>query len=179
VVNDVLLEFCSIIPAKLPTTLHIGARCENWVPTSSPSPFSSPSVFHMPFPFRLLCDLLERLERNARRSSSIGKIQERDTILVWFNKHNAIIPRRGPEAVTFLSYLFPERRPDRIFGLQERQVEGIIQRAQCLGSSRMKELQRWKTSGGLDFASSVERVMSTTDCESRAGPEVRLQRFPG
>ncbi|KAH7109337.1 hypothetical protein EDB81DRAFT_769177 [Dactylonectria macrodidyma] len=133
----------------------------------------------MPFPFRLLCDLLGRLERNARRSSSIDRIQERDTltILAWFNEHNAIIPRRGPEAVAFLSCLFPERRPDRVFGLQERQLEGIIQRAQCLGSSRMKDLQRWKTSGGLDFASSVERVMATTDCESRAGREVTLEEL--
>ncbi|KAH6871139.1 hypothetical protein B0T10DRAFT_533639 [Thelonectria olida] len=133
----------------------------------------------MPFPFRLLCDLLERLERNARRSSSIDRIQELDqlTILAWFKKHNAIIPRRGPEAVAFLSCLFPERRPDRIFGLQERQLEGVIQRAQCLGSSRMKDLQRWKTSGGLDFASSVERVMAITDCESSADPEVTLEEI--
>ncbi|KAH6883508.1 hypothetical protein B0T10DRAFT_580496 [Thelonectria olida] len=133
----------------------------------------------MPFPFRLLCDLLERLERNAKRSSSIDRIQELDqlTILAWFKKHNAIIPRRGSEAVAFLSCLFPERRSDRIFGLQQRQLEGVIQRAQCLGSSRMKDLQIWKTSGGLDFASSVERVMATTDCESRAGPEVTLEEI--
>ncbi|KAH7124504.1 hypothetical protein EDB81DRAFT_765325 [Dactylonectria macrodidyma] len=71
----------------------------------------------MPFPFRLLCDLLERLERNARRSSSTDRIQERDTltILAWFNEHDTIIPRRGPETVAFLSCLFPERRPDRVF----------------------------------------------------------------
>ncbi|KAH7124509.1 hypothetical protein EDB81DRAFT_911299 [Dactylonectria macrodidyma] len=128
----------------------------------------------MPFPFRLLCDLLEILGRNSGGSSSIDKIQDRDTlaILAWFSNHNAIIPRRGPEAVAFLSCLFPERRPDRVFSLQERHLEGIIQRAQCLGSSRMKDLQRWKTSGGLDFASSVERVMAITDCESRAGREI-------
>ncbi|KAH7114600.1 hypothetical protein EDB81DRAFT_822200, partial [Dactylonectria macrodidyma] len=41
----------------------------------------------------------------------------------------------------------------------------------------MKDLQRWKTSGGLDFASSVERVMATTDCESRAGREVTLEEL--
>ncbi|KAH6881050.1 hypothetical protein B0T10DRAFT_580829 [Thelonectria olida] len=64
-----------------------------------------------------------------------------------------------------------------MFGLQQRQLEGVIQRAQCLGLSRMKDLQRWKTSGGLDFASSVERVMATTDCESRAGPEVTLEEI--
>jgi DNA ligase-4 len=41
----------------------------------------------------------------------------------------------------------------------------------------MNDLQRWKSSGGLDFASSVERVMATTDCGSRAGPEVTLEEI--
>ncbi|KAH7110966.1 hypothetical protein EDB81DRAFT_831394, partial [Dactylonectria macrodidyma] len=41
----------------------------------------------------------------------------------------------------------------------------------------MKDLQRWKTSGGLDFASSVERVMAITDCESRASREVTLEEL--
>jgi DNA ligase-4 len=50
-----------------------------------------------------------------------------------------------------LPCLFPERRPDRVFGLQERRLEGLIQRAQGIGSSRMKDLQIRKTSGGLDF----------------------------
>ncbi|KAH7124529.1 hypothetical protein EDB81DRAFT_911349 [Dactylonectria macrodidyma] len=58
----------------------------------------------MPFPFRLLCDLLQRLEWNSRRSSSIDKIQEH-------------------------------------------------------------------------FASSVERVMAITDCESGAGREVTLEEL--
>ncbi|KAH7115533.1 hypothetical protein EDB81DRAFT_819669, partial [Dactylonectria macrodidyma] len=41
----------------------------------------------------------------------------------------------------------------------------------------MKDLQRWKTSGVLDFASSVERVMAITDCESRTGREVTLEEL--
>ncbi|KAH7127262.1 hypothetical protein EDB81DRAFT_907415 [Dactylonectria macrodidyma] len=61
--------------------------------------------------------------------------------------------------------------------LQERQLEGIIQRAQCLGSYRMRDLQRWKTSGCLDFASSVEHVMAITDNESRAGREITLEEL--
>jgi DNA ligase-4 len=133
----------------------------------------------MPFPFSLLCNLLEGLESNALSSSSIDRIQERDThaIITWFNKHNAIIPRRGLEAIALLSCLFPERRPDRVFGLQERWLEGIIQRAQGIGSSRMKDLQVWKTSGGLDFITSVERVIATADSEPRAGLELTLEEL--
>ncbi|KFA77702.1 hypothetical protein S40288_10262 [Stachybotrys chartarum IBT 40288] len=133
----------------------------------------------MPFPFRILCDLLERLKRHSRRSSGVDRIQETDqlTILTWFEKYNATISRQGPEAAAFLSCLFPERRPDRIFGLQERQLEKIIQRAQCLGSSRMTDIRRLITNNGVDFASSVERVMATTDCEPRVGPEAILEEI--
>ncbi|KAH7308931.1 hypothetical protein B0I35DRAFT_359966 [Stachybotrys elegans] len=133
----------------------------------------------MPFPFSVLCNLLDGLERNAMSSSSIDRIQERDThvISTWFDKHDAIISRQGPEAVAFLSCVFPERRPDRVFGLQQRWLEGIIQRAQGIGSSRMKNLQILKTSGGLDFASCVEHVMAKTDGEPRAGPEVTLEEL--
>src|SRR5258708_22750848 len=115
----------------------------------------------MPFPFSSLCDLLNKLNKNCTKSSSTGKIQDLDarTVVAWFNKHNGIIPRRGPEAVAFLSCLFPERRPDRVFSLQVRRLETIIQRAQCLGSTRLKDLQNWRASDGMDFPSWFERVM--------------------
>ena len=133
----------------------------------------------MPFPFRWLCELLDQLESNSSKSPSIDKTRELDahTVLSWFNKHNEAIPRQGPEAVAFLSCLFPERRPDRVFGLPTRQLEGIIQRAQCLGASRMKDLQRWKTDNGSDFASCVERVMVVTDCEPRSSPAMTLDEL--
>jgi hypothetical protein len=38
----------------------------------------------------------------------------------------------------------------------------------------MKDLQSWRNSDGIDFASCVERVMVATDCESRHGPNVIL-----
>uniref|UniRef100_A0A8H7NHL9 ATP-dependent DNA ligase family profile domain-containing protein n=1 Tax=Bionectria ochroleuca TaxID=29856 RepID=A0A8H7NHL9_BIOOC len=132
----------------------------------------------MPFPFTLLCDLLNRLERNYK-PSSIDKTQEvhARAVVSWFHKHNEAIPRRGTEAIAFLSCLFPERRPDRVFNLPTRQIEKIIERAQCLGSSRMSELQRWKANDGPDFASCVECVMVITDCEPRLGPNVTLSEI--
>jgi DNA ligase N terminus len=131
----------------------------------------------MPFPSSSLCDLLNKLEKNRSKSSRTDKIQDLDerTAVAWFIKHNESIPRRGPEAVAFLSCLFPERRPDRVFSLQVRRLETIIQRAQRLGSSRMGDLQHWRTSEGVDFASCVERVMAATDPESRPGPNITLE----
>src|SRR5438270_13290303 len=75
---------------------------------------------NMPFLFSSLCDLLNKLDKNRTKPSSTDKIQDRNarTVVAWFSKHNGIIPRRGPEAIAFLSYLFPERRPDRVFSLQ-------------------------------------------------------------
>ncbi|KFA54356.1 hypothetical protein S40293_10070 [Stachybotrys chartarum IBT 40293] len=132
----------------------------------------------MSFPFTLLCDLLNRLE-TIPKSSSVDRIQEIQarTVVSWFYKHDEAIPRRGSEAIAFLSCLFPERRPDRVFGLSAMQLEKIIEQAQCLGSSRMKDLQRWKANDGADFASCVERVMKITDCEPRLGPNVTLDEI--
>ncbi|KAH8800802.1 hypothetical protein F5884DRAFT_626186, partial [Xylogone sp. PMI_703] len=133
----------------------------------------------MPFPFSSLCELLNKLDENRTKSLSASKISDLDskTVVAWFSKHKGIIPRQGSEAVAFLSCLFPERRPDRVFGLRVGQLERIIQRAQCLGSSRMMDLKRWKTGDSLDFASCVEQVISITDCESRHSPDVTLEEL--
>lgn len=41
----------------------------------------------------------------------------------------------------------------------------------------MKDLRRWKTEDGPDFASCVERVMAPTDCESRSGSDMTLDEL--
>jgi DNA ligase 4 len=140
--------------------------------------FSHKFTVNMPFPFRLLCDLLNELDQN-RANKSMKAIQRLNTrtVVAWFSKHDRIIPRKGPEAVAFLSCLFPERRPDRVFNLQEKRLEMIIQQAQCLGATRLKDLQNWRTIDGSDLASCVERVMAATDSEPRLGPSVALEEL--
>jgi DNA ligase 4 len=119
----------------------------------------------MPLKYSLLCHLLNELERNREKSRYKSNITKSDTQIVrtWFDQHSSIIPRKGREAVALLSCLFPHRRPDRLFELQERRLESIIGRALCLGMTRLRELQKWRDRDGADFASSVERVMFTTD----------------
>jgi DNA ligase-4 len=83
----------------------------------------------MCFKSGLLCHLLNELERNREKNGlGASKIVDLGTRAVhsWFNDHDHIIPRQGPEAVAFLSCPFPERRTDRVFELQERRLEPII-----------------------------------------------------
>jgi len=46
-------------------------------------------------------------------------------------------------------------------------------------ATRLKDLQNWRTSDGVDFASCVERVMAATDSEQRPGPDVTLLEIDG
>ena len=134
----------------------------------------------MPFLFSLLCDLLNELDQDRmKKESKTINVQSHHThtTVAWFNKHRRIIPREGPEAVAFLSCLFPERRADRVFNLQEKRLESIIKQAQGLGVTRLKQLQNWRTRDGADFASCVERVMSATDSEPRPGSSVTLEEL--
>jgi DNA ligase-4 len=82
----------------------------------------------MRLPFSALCDLLNKLDQTRTKSMNTGKFEALDarTVVAWFNKHDRLIPRQGLKAVTFLSYLFPERRPDRVFNLRKRRLESMV-----------------------------------------------------
>ncbi len=133
----------------------------------------------MSFPFGWVCELLNKLDQNHTKFLNTDKVLDRDarTVIAWFNKHDGSIPRQGSPAVAFLSCLFPERRPDRVYNIREKRLEAIVQQAQCLGSSRLKDLQNWRTNDGMNFASCVERVMSATDSEPRHGPSATVEEL--
>jgi DNA ligase 4 len=98
------------------------------------------------------------------------------TVVAGFNKHDRIFPRKGPEAVAFLSCLFPEHRLDRVFNLKEKRLERLSNRLSALGDSS-KGLQNWRTIDGSDLASCVDRVIATMDSELRPGPSVALEEL--
>jgi DNA ligase-4 len=83
----------------------------------------------MPFKFQIFCDLLDNLNRaQTKVSSTTSVIADANIriINIWFNKYDSIIPRYGSEAVTFLSYIFLERRADRVYNLREAKLEAIV-----------------------------------------------------
>jgi DNA ligase 4 len=134
----------------------------------------------MAFLFYLLYDLLNKLDYNCiYKSTTTVQIQYLNiqTVIAWFNKYNLIILRKRPGAVAFLLCLFPERRPDRIFNLQEKKLESIIQQVQYLGAGCLKALQSWRTSNSTDFVLYIEQVMSATDSEPIPCPSITVEEL--
>lgn len=130
----------------------------------------------MPFKFRHLCDLLQLLDDNRIKKKVTGQqARNLDTpiILSWFNEHERHIPRHGTGAVAFLSCLFPERRADRVYNVQEKRLEKIVGRSLGLGTTRLIHLSSWRTANGADFAQTVQNVMSEAEFD-RPRPEHEL-----
>jgi hypothetical protein len=80
--------------------------------------FATYNLINMPFLFSMLCELLDRLDKNRIKSPRTGKAKDLDRRTV----HNGIIPQRGLEAVASLSCLFPERRPDQSRGVSLKEL---------------------------------------------------------
>ncbi|PGH07057.1 hypothetical protein AJ80_08070 [Polytolypa hystricis UAMH7299] len=116
----------------------------------------------MGFKFSHVCDLLSRLEDNrCLKAASFARSQNPDfpTVKGWFNQHQKRIHGGETDRLALLSCLFPEKRPDRVFGLREPSLVKIVARCLLLGASRRRELDQWKASGGVDLGQCVENVM--------------------
>ncbi|KFA71394.1 hypothetical protein S40288_09426 [Stachybotrys chartarum IBT 40288] len=112
----------------------------------------------MPFPFSLICELLE-----ASHAQSLRRKESTQTVTDWFARHRSSIDAHDTNFVALLSTLLPEKRTDRVYCIQVASLEKIIGRALMLGSSRMAELATYKKSGlGLDLADSVEQILLST-----------------
>ncbi|KAI0122836.1 ATP dependent DNA ligase domain-containing protein [Xylariales sp. AK1849] len=122
----------------------------------------------MPFPFRYICDLLQRLDDEAR-SSKKQRTPSKSTIENWFRDHRLRLDAPTIDARAILSTLLPERRTDRVYNLQVNRLESIIGPALTLGHSRVKELRRYKTPGlGVDLGDCVERLLTATPNPKRS-----------
>lgn len=135
----------------------------------------------MGFKFRFLCELLQDLESNkVNRVIPISRRQNPDRKLIkeWFDRHNAQIPRTGDGAIAFLSCLFPQKRVDRVYAIQELRLSLVLGRCLGLGTTRLSQLNQWKERGGVDLASCVENVMRDAENPAVAATqEVTLEEI--
>ncbi|KAL9112304.1 MAG: hypothetical protein Q9227_003422 [Pyrenula ochraceoflavens] len=135
----------------------------------------------MSFKFRWICDLLQEVEENrvnkiASRSRAYDP--DRKVIEQWFRRHDTRIPRKGPDAVAFLSSLFPQKRVDRVYEMQEANVSTTFGRCLQLSTTRKEQLNRWRTMGVRDVASCIELVMHETEFpDPPPGFEVTLEEI--
>ncbi|KAH7032969.1 uncharacterized protein B0I36DRAFT_373476 [Microdochium trichocladiopsis] len=116
----------------------------------------------MPFPFRLIGDLLESLD-NVRHGPAQNGAPYHVVVADWFRLHRQRLHAPETDACAVLSTLLPERRTDRVFFIQTTKLEGIIGQALTLGASRVKELRRHREPGlGIDLADCVEKLLFVT-----------------
>ncbi|CAK7268586.1 hypothetical protein SEPCBS119000_003136 [Sporothrix epigloea] len=140
----------------------------------------------MPFSFDHVCNLFQQIEDlpPARRNQP-GVVKQ--LIYAWFAAHRTAVEEMvngtdtdtesattsppaaaASSAVALLSTLLPDRRTDRVYGLQARSLQRTLVRALGLGHSRISELSRWMqpcrdgTDGPVDLADCVEAILHRT-----------------
>lgn len=118
----------------------------------------------MSFPFCFIGDLLQSLDDALRRPER-QRIPSHILVAQWFQKHRQRLDATDSNACAILSTLLPDRRTDRVFFIQSTKLEGIIGQAFTLGSSRVKELRRYREPGlGIDLADCVQLLLTATVC---------------
>ncbi|KKZ61208.1 DNA ligase (ATP) [[Emmonsia] crescens] len=116
----------------------------------------------MGFKFSYVCDLFTSLETNLipkAATASRNRNPDVATIVNWFSQHGKQIHGRETDRLALLSCLFPERRPERVYGLKEPSLVKVIGRCLLLGVSRRQSLDSYKICGNGDLGQCVERVM--------------------
>lgn len=120
----------------------------------------------MGFKFAWLCELLEEIHQNKPQQRAAYSKQENPSHRIvnrWFDQYHDKICRNGPSAIALLSCLFPERRPDRTYNLQQKRLTQIFGRLLGLGTTRLKILESWQQKGGQDFPTCLEKLMAETE----------------
>jgi DNA ligase 4 len=134
----------------------------------------------MGFKFPYLCDLLSELEANRilkASTSARSKDVDARTVINWFNNHEKRIYDESTDLLALLSCLFPEKRTDRVYWLQDTSLARVIARCLLLGTSRREELDRWRVSGGEDLGQCVENVMCQAENHIPPGQEVETEEI--
>ncbi|KAJ5980939.1 hypothetical protein N7481_008237 [Penicillium waksmanii] len=129
----------------------------------------------MGFNFTFLCNLLSDLEDDRIAKAASGA--DFRTIRRWFASYDQHINDDGTDRLALLSCMFPEKRIDRVFWLQETSLARVIGRCLGLGSSRLSELGQWRKPGGPDLGGCVEIVMRQTENYIPPGREVTTEEI--
>lgn len=118
----------------------------------------------MPIYFEDVCDLLESLETLETRQPPLLFADKSDrlqcTTEAWFRKRRPAIDRLDKgHATALLSTLLPERRTDRVYGLQTTSLARLLCRGLNLGDADIKTLQAYKQPGRGDLGHCLGRTI--------------------
>ena len=121
----------------------------------------------MPLRFSDACLLLSRLEDIELRDPPFINPKEKSAQIkavteYWFKSHRRAINELDVDsAVALISTFLPERRIDRVYGIQAKRLCRILSRCLNLSAARAKDLQAYEQPGFGDLATCVERVLKS------------------
>lgn len=121
----------------------------------------------MPLRFSDACLLLSRLEDIELRDPPFLDPKEKSTQIkavteLWFKSYRHKINSLDVKSsVALLSIFLPERRTDRVYGIQSTRLCRIFGRCLNLSAARTKDLRAYEQPGCGDFATCVERVLKS------------------
>ena len=150
-------------PERTPTQLHGGTRNGN-IPTASGASSSNSNAGQE-----------HGTGADSRIPVSISSLEVADSDAENDDSRNDIDVDKCPSSAGRLGS--PPPHGHSVPELRERRLESIIGRALCLGTTRLKELQKWRDQDGVDFASSVEHVMSATDSTLQPDSSVTVDQI--
>ncbi|KAF2096125.1 hypothetical protein NA57DRAFT_78898 [Rhizodiscina lignyota] len=123
----------------------------------------------MPLKFSDVCDLLRDLEKQTLRISPPSRNDLRKTkrslVESWFKRHRTTIDAPSANGVALLSTLFPEKRVDRTYALQEARLSRVMGRCLYLTAQNLKQLQEYREPGQGGLAECLERLLRPYDAE--------------
>ncbi|KAL4911929.1 hypothetical protein BDW62DRAFT_37098 [Aspergillus aurantiobrunneus] len=134
----------------------------------------------MGFKFTFLCDLFSSLEDNRiLKAATAARNRNPDVRVVthWFSRHDKRLRDPDTDQLALLSCMFPEKRTDRVYWLQDTSLARVVGRCLLLGSSRREELEKWRISGGADLGQCVENVMRQAENHITGGQEVTMEEI--
>ena len=137
-------------------------------------------AYGMGFQFSYLCDLLSSIENNQTiKASTAARAVNPDIRVIahWFSQHEKKIHDRNTNRAALLSCLFPEKRTDRVYWMQDASLARVVGRCLLLGSSRREQLERWRVSGGSDLGQCVENVMRQAENHVHDGQDVTVEEI--
>nr|OQO18868.1 hypothetical protein B0A51_14534 [Rachicladosporium sp. CCFEE 5018]OQO25551.1 hypothetical protein B0A51_06870 [Rachicladosporium sp. CCFEE 5018] len=122
----------------------------------------------MPFPFADICTLLTRLENidahGPLHLPGARKAKVKEVTESWFKSHQSAIAKLDVNgAAALLSALLPERRTDRVYGIQASGLCRILCRGLHLQAGRVKDLRAYAQPGHGDLGLCLERVLRHGD----------------
>ncbi|KAK7741038.1 hypothetical protein SLS53_005103 [Cytospora paraplurivora] len=98
-------------------------------------------------------------DHNRKRNQTRGY----QIVAAWFAEHRQLVDHRDTDKCALLSTLFPEKRTDRVYNIQQRTLSAIFARAQRLGYTRARRLKRYLSPGsGVDLAECIEDILKET-----------------